>query len=100
MSNIAGFLGIARKAGKLSMGFDVSAENINLGNAFLVLIAKDCSERTSAEIIKICNKNNVRFLGLPLTMDEIDYTLGKRSGVMAVCDKNFAEKINTMLLSV
>ena len=99
MSNdrISGFLGLCRKAGKLVLGFDICVEALQKGNAELVLIARDCSERTAREIRRTAEKNGREARVLPLNMDEISFAVAKRAGVLAVCDSGFAKKINELL---
>ena len=95
MNKISGMLGLCRKAGKLTMGFDMTADALEKGEAELLLIASDCSERTKRKIIEVAGKVTVR--ELPLTMDEISFAVSKRSGVLAVCESGFAKKIIELL---
>lgn len=94
---ISGFLGLCRKAGKLVTGFDICAEALRKGKAELVLTARDCSERTLREIGRAAGENGREARALPLSMDEISFAVGKRAGVLAVCDSGFAKRINELL---
>ena len=40
---LSGFLGLARKAGKLVFGFDMTVESIQKGTAKAVLLSSDCA---------------------------------------------------------
>lgn len=94
---ISGILGLCRKAGRLVLGFDITAEAIAKKTACLVLLAKDASPRTTREITKTAQEAGLPVRTLPLTMDEISYAVAKRAGVLAVCDSGFANKINRLL---
>ena len=47
---VTGLLGIARRAGRLSIGFDAVCAQIGEGKAELVLLACDLSEKTGKEL--------------------------------------------------
>ena len=94
---LSGFLGLARKAGKLVFGFDMVVESIQKGTAKAVLLSSDCAERTARNIKRIAEENGAEVLILPLTMDEIGYAVAKRVGVISVCDIGFSKKIKELL---
>ena len=96
---LSGFLGLARKAGKLVFGFDMTVESIQKGTAKAVLLSGDCSERTARNIKRIAEENGTEICLLPLTMDEIGYAVAKRAGVLAVCDSGFYKKIKELVNS-
>ena len=96
---LSGFLGLARKAGKLVFGFDMTVESIQKGTAKAVLLSSDCAERTARNIKRIAEENEAEVLILPLTMDEIGYAVAKRVGVLSVCDSGFSKKIKELLES-
>ena len=93
---LSGFLGLARKAGKLVFGFDMTAESMQKGTAKLVLLSNDCSERTARNIKRIAEETGTEILILPLSMDEIGYAVAKRAGVLSVCDSGFSKKIKEL----
>ena len=93
---LSGFLGLARKAGKLVFGFDMTVEAIRKGTAEAVLLSNDCAERTARNIKRIAEENETEILILPLTMDEIGYAVAKRVGVLSVCDSGFSKKIKEL----
>ena len=59
---LSGFLGLARKAGKLVFGFDMTVESIQKGTAKAVLLSSDCSERTARNIKRIAEENKTEIL--------------------------------------
>ncbi len=86
-------LTICEKSGKLTKGFDVSGEAIKQQKAACVMITEDISPKTLKEINFMClNKPWIKILYIPFRMDDIKQSIGKKVGVMAVCDKGFAKK--------
>lgn len=98
-NRLPGFLGLARKAGKLVFGFDMTVETMQKGTAETVLLSSDCSERTARNIKRIAGETGTEVVTLPLTMDEIGYAVAKRVGVLSVCDSGFSKKIKELVKS-
>lgn len=95
---IMGFLGICRKAGKLTCGHDAVKETIIKSSAKLVFFASDASERLVREMTHACNYNGK---GIPtvrtnFTMGEFAAEIGKGSAVFSVTDTGFATKIHNI----
>lgn len=91
------FLGIARRAGRLILGCDPASESMNRGEVFLLLLAGDLSPRTMRNITEVSQKNHVQTIVLDdVSMDEIGATIGKRTGIVAVNDEGFANKLKTL----
>lgn len=94
-------LTICEKSGKLTKGFDVSSEAVKQQKAVCVMLAEDISPKTLKEINFIClNKPWVKILNLPFKMDDIKQSIGKKVGVMAVCDKGFAKKFDEYAVAI
>ena len=91
-------LGICRKAGKLLWGFDVVARAAADGDAVLVLLARDLSPKSEKEIRFTLEKHGIGIRNTPVTMDEIWYRVGKRSGILAVTDPGLAHTIEQALI--
>ncbi|WP_457944193.1 L7Ae/L30e/S12e/Gadd45 family ribosomal protein [Caproiciproducens sp. LBM24188] len=87
------FLGLARRAGKLSLGSDPAQESLRKGRARLVLLASDLSPRTAGGVELAAKEKGVAVVKIGATMDEISTALGKRTGVVAVNDPGFAKKL-------
>ncbi len=94
---LAGILGLCRRAGRLELGHDAVTDAVGNGKAVLVLIAEECSERTSGGITRLAGEHKTKIRCLPMDMDEVGHALSKRAGVIAVCDKGFAKKIEELL---
>ena len=89
-----GLLGIARRAGRLSLGHDAAKNAILAGKARLCLISADASERLEREFCRMAGAGEkfpirrVRY-----TMEQLDHAIGVRAGVLTVDDGGFAEKL-------
>ena len=86
-------LGIARRAGRLSLGNDPAIEALRKGNTRLILFASDLSPRTAGGVEFAAKEEGVAAVRTKATMDEISMALGKRTGVVAVNDVGFAKKL-------
>lgn len=88
-------LGMARRAGKLSMGHDMAEKAIKGKKATLILFASDTSQRLYDEFSVTIDRYSK---GLPSiriseTIDEIHFALGYKAGVITVDDSNFSKRI-------
>ena len=82
------FLSLTKRAGRLALGFDVVKEAVLKQRTGLVLCTSDLSPKTEKEINLICSRAGVERRTIPATMDEIWFSVSKRSGVLAVLDQN------------
>lgn len=91
-NKLAGLLGIARRSGRLTMGFDAAAALIKAGKAKLVLAAADLSEKTQKELRYAAQGKKTPVVQVPMTKDEMARALGlaKPVGVLATDDGGFA----------
>ena len=92
MSNVTGLLTICRKAGKLVMGFDPMKDALAEGKACAVIIASDISPKTEKEVRFFSGKKDIPVVKSDLTLDGIYHSLGKKAGILTICDKGFADK--------
>ena len=88
-------LGLARRAGKLSMGHDLALEAVKKRKAKLIIFSSDVSPRLINEFKKASGqyKPELPCLKIEETMDEIHSALGYRAGVFTVNDINFSDRI-------
>lgn len=96
---IFSMLGLARRAGKLSMGHDMAQQAIKKGKAEMLLLCCDASPRLAAEFEKTINlqKKEIPVFKTDITMNEIHFSTGYKAGIMTVDDENFAKKIISLL---
>jgi ribosomal protein L30E len=91
-SKLTGLLTICRKAGRMVMGFDPSKEAIETGKAFSVITACDISPKTEKEIKFFAGKKSIPVVKSDCTIDDFYHSLGKKVGVIAVCDEGFSSR--------
>ena len=91
------FLGICKKAGKVSMGFDLVVDDIEKGRSNLVLITSDLSQNTKKKILLKCIAYNVDYIEIKNSIEEMYTFLGKGSGVISILDLKCSEKIKSLL---
>lgn len=96
MDKILNFLGIARRAGKLSLGFDAAEESVNRKKSELLILACDVSERTRRSVEKISEKGNVKTVFSDIPMEHIGNAVGKTVGIISVNDKGFAKRLEEL----
>ncbi len=92
-------IGMCRRAGKLTAGFDTVVEGVRTGSITSVFYACDVSAKTVKELNYVCGQENVPTIPLPVTMDEIRSMTAKRLGIFAVTDAGLRRKISEMVLS-
>ena len=83
---------MCRKAGQLQMGFDAMKEALSAGKAKAVIIAADVSPKTEKEARFFADKSGVPAKKTDTSLDEIYQALGKRAGILTICDDGFAKK--------
>lgn len=91
-----GLLGIARRAGRLSIGHDAAKGAVLAGKARLCLLSGDASERLEREFLRMTQeKKGVPLRRVRYTMEQFHHAIGARAGVLTVDDDGFAEKLLT-----
>ena len=95
---LSGLLGMARRAGRLTIGFHAVAARITDGKTDLVLFAADLSEKTGKELQYAAKEKTVKMFRIPLGKQELAHILGceKPVGVLAIEDKGFAASIEKL----
>ena len=92
-------LGLARRAGKLSMGHDMALQALLKNKAKLILFCSDVSPRLINELNTTMEKHKINTAAVKTsyTMDEIYFPVGYRAGVITVNDENFSKRIIELL---
>lgn len=93
-------LGMARRAGKLSMGHDTAMNSLRNHKANLIIFASDVSERLIKEFNCACEKfyPDLQVVRIDETIDEIQFALGYKAGVITVDDNNFSGRIKELII--
>lgn len=90
-------MGLARRAGKLNWGYDTAVEAMKSGTCRLALAACDLSDKTKKNVQFEADRSGVPYAEIPFTMEEISTAIGKKTGVIAICDGGFAKKLKQEL---
>ena len=89
-------LGLMRRAGKLSLGFDAAAESAESGESCMILTTADISPKTLKELnYKINHKTDV--VPIACTQDELGGAIGKSVKIISINDKGFAQKAKLLM---
>ena len=95
--NLLSFLGICKKSGKLSLGFESCIDALKKKKSHLILITRDLSENTKKKFRNMCT-----YYEVPLYFFGEKETLGHAMGKefrasLAVLDEGFAKAIGKCL---
>lgn len=99
MDKLLNFLGLCRRAGKLTTGNDAVVETIVKGESELVIVARDISPNTEKKLKKTCEANNVRLIKIDRSKDELSFAIGRFAATASVTDSGFARNIETITLN-
>ena len=91
------FLGICRRAGKMTIGCDAVKGSMIKGEAVLVLFASDISKKTEKDVMYIIEECEIKLIRLKSTKDELADALGKYTAVISINDGGFAKKIKQLV---
>ena len=94
---IAGYLGIAQRAGKIAAGDAAAADALVRKKAFLLVLAEDAAAQVKAELTELAG-DQLPVLYWPDKV-ELGRIVGKsRRGAIAVLDEGFARVIKRVLV--
>ena len=90
-----GLLTICRKAGRMTMGFDSVKESILTDKAKAVFLASDIS--AEKEVRFFADQKAVPVHCIDATIAEIEFSVGRKAGVIGICDEGFAKKLTELI---
>ena len=95
-NKLLSLLGLMRRAGKLSLGFEAATDSADAGTSCLILTTADISPKTLKELnYKINNKTDV--IALPCSQDDMQRAIGKAVKIISINDKGFAQKVRLLM---
>ncbi|MBC8545873.1 ribosomal L7Ae/L30e/S12e/Gadd45 family protein [Clostridiaceae bacterium NSJ-31] len=97
MNRLLSTISLCKRAGKLLMGYDRVKDAVFAGKAHIVFTATDLSERSRKGVILLCEADNIDHFVLPFSMEQLEYEIGRRTGILAVTDPGLAGKLHAML---
>lgn len=92
MRDLLGFLGLAKRSGRLVAG--IEAVHDAGAVAKLICVAQDLSPGSLKRAYRAAEKGNVRLITLSYTKEELGRALGRMScGILALTDEGFASVV-------
>lgn len=86
-------LGLLLKSGNMVFGFDAVKEEVQKSNTAVagILLSRDLSAKTIKEVAFLRDKfcPSLDIVRTDWNMDQIEKTIGKRTGIIAVLDAGF-----------
>lgn len=99
MNKILSLMGLARRAGKLQCGFDAAIEAIKSGNAKGAAAAADISDKTFSNLKFEADRHKIAAIRIDETTEAVSQAIGKKAGVIAICDEGFFKSISGLAAS-
>ncbi len=99
-AKLGGLLGLARRAGLLSVGHDAALGALQAKRARLLLLAADASDRLFAEMERAAARFSpeTALVRTTASMQALGHFIGKKNvAVLSVDDDGFAERIHTQV---
>lgn len=98
-SKLLSLLGLAKKAGRISLGHDAVLEAIKKKRAKVILLAGDASPRLEKEMHreKEYAKSDIPVIRIQESMAQIYTALPQKAGVISVNDESFAGAIQKVI---
>ncbi len=94
---VLSLLGLARRARKLSLGFDPTVESVKNGQSRLVMITSDISQKTRKELEFCLRDSEVQLRCIPFDITSTGNALGKAAKIISVNDEGFAASVKKLL---
>ena len=91
-------IGLAKKAGKVTVGTDMVCDEIRKKKIYIVVYASDVSANTEKRILDCCSYYKVSCHKCEATKDELGAAIGKSfAACLGITDKNLSELISRNL---
>ena len=100
MNKALGYLGLARKAGRLEIGEDGTCGSIRSKKASAVFLASDAAENSCRRAKTLAAAHGIPCFRVPASKTELGPALGREVvAMLAVCDKGLALAAAKTLIS-
>lgn len=98
-NKMLGLLSLSRKAGKLKVGFEPAVEAALAGEAALILLSSDLSEKSEKRLgVKLrFLEDGPPVLRLPFTMEELSHITKRLTGICTVTDVGFSGGLRALM---
>jgi len=94
---VLSLLGLARRAGKMTLGFDAVCSSVGKNESKLILAAADVSEGTMRKLRNHLSGSEINIRELSCGMEAINAAIGKPVRLVSINDSGFAGRINELL---
>ena len=98
-NKLLNMLGLCRRAGKLSLGFDPAVGSVIKGESGLILMAADISAKSEKEARFKLSEYDIDIIKLESNGADMGAAVGKAVKIAAVCDSSFAKRIRELAVS-
>lgn len=93
MDKFYAMLGIGKKAGYISSGETACIQDIKRKKTNLLILAEDSSENTQKSFLKLCEKNNIKYI-IVGEKEKLGHSIGKNlTAIISIRDLNFSNAI-------
>lgn len=93
MEKLLGMIGLAKRAGYVSVGGFACESAVKSRTSKLIILAADASHNTKKTIIDSCAYYNIPFLEFSDMKNLGKFTGGGEKAVISINDRNFADSI-------
>jgi ribosomal protein L7Ae-like RNA K-turn-binding protein len=94
---LLGLLGLARRAGLITFGFDAVLKDVAGGKAGVVVLSSDAAPRTVRNIKENCEKSGAEVLMAPVDKAAMGHAIGRgETAVLALTDKAFSARVTEL----
>ena len=94
-NKLLSLLGMCRRAGKLTIGYEKTKELFPKNKVYLVLVAADTAARTEKELRFHAN-SNLPVIRLEATKEHLSHAIGVSAGVVGITDEGFAKQVELL----
>ena len=91
------FLGLAKRAGRITIGCDSVVSSMADGKSKMVIMAEDISNNTKKVILKNAKAYSVHTIIVKYKKDELSPAVGRLAAVISVEDEGFARGLELRL---
>lgn len=90
-------LGMARKANRVSLGYDKALESVHTFKAHVVFVANDISEKTKRGLVFAAEESGIEIITTDYSIFDFTNAVGTKTGIVSINDSGFAKKLVSLL---
>lgn len=90
-------LGLARRAGKISMGFDSAVGSAAKKETELIFITRDISPKSLKELKFALCGSDAEIIEIPYDIEDMDAAVGKHIRIVSINDSGFAAQLKKLI---